>query len=827
MIAPHKIFPLLCSFCGLAALSFGAAEVKPQLDSQVAAFFEKNCIHCHGPKKSKGDLRLDQLTADFSQRENFDRWHEIASRIESGEMPPKKESRPDAAQAKAVVRLITTRLDQAAAKRRATEGRVVIRRLNRVEYENTVRDLFGVDANLKDLLPLDSSAEGFDNIGDALHISSFSMDRYLEAADTALNQAIANRPKPPAMQKRIRLTETQHLRSTGEKVFRIRDDGGVVMFSSSAWQKVLLSPFYPSERGRYRFRISASATQSAGKPVTFQVWSGSAGMGGPRGHLVGYFDAPADKPKLIEFVDRMEPKTSISILPYGLAGARDITKVGAAAWTEPGLVIDWVEVEGPLNETWPPESHRRLFGDLKQVSSPIYNQRDRVEVVSESPQADAKSILLKFARRAFRRPVTETDIKPILALVEARLAEKYSFEKAVRVGLMAIMASPEFLFLNEGRKGDTPVASASVSATNGDKSVAAPKLDDLALASRLSYFLWSSMPDEELLTLAEQRKLSQPATLRAQVERLLNSPKSAAFTENFTGQWLGLRDIDFTMPGHLLYPDFDDMLKVSMVRETELFFAEVLKRDLSLANFIASDFTMLNGRLAKHYGIPGVDGWEFRRVSLPPGSHRGGLLTMASVLKVTANGTTTSPVTRGAWVLDRILGTPPPKPPEAVAQLEPDIRGATTVREQLAKHRQIETCASCHVKIDPPGFALESFDVIGGWRDYYRVRGSGKPVTLDGRKMSYRHGPKVNPADVLPDGRAFHDIDELKKLLLTDKDQIARALTAKLVTYATGGSPESADAPAIGDIAQKIKTKNYGFRSLIHEITQSKLFQEK
>ncbi|MBI3878718.1 MAG: DUF1592 domain-containing protein [Verrucomicrobia bacterium] len=789
----------------MAARSLGAAEAAPKVDSQVAAFFEKNCLRCHGPEKSKGDLRLDQLTTDFSLRENFERWHEIASRIESGEMPPKKEPRPDAAQAQSVVRRITARLDEAAAKRRATEGRVVLRRLNRVEYENTVRDLLGVDAQLKELLPLDTAASGFDNIGDALHISSFSMDRYLEAADAALNQAIANRPKPPAMQKHIRLTETQHLRSTGEKVFRIRDDGGVVMFSSSAWQKILLSPFYPSERGRYRFRISASAVQSAGKPVTFQVWSGSAGMGGPKGHLVGYFDAPADKAKVIEFVDHMEPKTSISVLPYGLAGAREISKVGAEAWTEPGLAIDWVEVEGPLNETWPPESHRRLFGDLKQASSPIYNQRDRMEVVSESPQADAKNILLKFARRAFRRPVTEADIKPILSLVEARLAEKYSFEKAMRVGLTAIMASPDFLFLRE------PPG----------------KLDDFALASRLSYFLWSTMPDEELLTLAEHRKLSQPATLRAQVERLLNSSKATAFTENFTGQWLGLRDIDFTMPSHLFYPDFDDMLKVSMVRETELFFAEVLKNDLSLTNFIASDFTMLNGRLAKHYGIPGVDGWEFRRVSLPPASHRGGVLTMASVLKVTANGTTTSPVLRGAWVLDRILGTPPPKPPEAVAQLEPDTRGATTIREQLAKHRTIETCASCHVKIDPPGFALESFDVIGGWRDYYRVRGSGKSVTLNGQKMPYSHGPKVDPADVLPNGRAFHDIDELKRLLLADKDQIARALTAKLVTYATGGAPESADQPAIREVVGKVSGKNYGFRSLIHEITQSKLFQEK
>jgi hypothetical protein len=335
------------------------------------------------------------------------------------------------------------------------------------------------------------------------------------------------------------------------------------------------------------------------------------------------------------------------------------------------------------------------------------------------------------------------------------------------------------------------------------------------------------MPDDELLTLAEQGKLAQPDTLRRQVERMLNHPKAAAFTENFVGQWLGLRDIDFTEPSHILYPEFDDMLKVSIVRETELFFSELVKHDLSLTNFVASDFTMLNGRLAKHYGIPGVDGWEFRKVSLPPQSHRGGVLTMASVLKVTANGTITSPVIRGAWVMDRILGTPPPKPPADVPAVEPDIRGATTIREQLAKHRQIESCAACHAKIDPPGFALESFDVIGGWRENYRTSGHGAPVTVDGRRMPYHKGKQVDPADVLADGRKFKDIDELKHLLLADKDQLARALTEKLVTYATGAPPTAADKPEVETIVAKARQKNYGLRTLVHEIVQSALLRTK
>ena len=713
-------------------------------------------------------------------------------------------------------------LAQTTDKVEANQDRVVLRRLNRTEYQNTVRDLLGIDTDLKELLPLDSSAGGFDNVGEALHISSFLMDRYLEAADRALGVAIANLPQPPLVQKRYSLKDERLVKTTTEKVYLQRDDS-IVMFSSSAWNSITVGQFYPPDRGRYRIRISAFGHQSDGKPITFRVDAGPMLMG-TKNHLVSYFDAAADKPTVTEFIDHFEARNHIRISPYGLANAQTVTKVGADDYEGPGLGIDWVEVEGPLHDAWPPESHRRIFGDMAQDKAPIYNYSQRVEVVSKEPLVDADRILRNFARRAFRRPVTDADIQPLTKLVESKLAEKHSFEQAIRVGLAAILVSPEFLFLRE-EPG---------------------KLDAFALASRLSYFLWSTMPDEELLELAERSNpkrergrtddppslsrrvtLSDPETLHKQVERMLASPKAAAFTENFVGQWLGLRDIDFTEPSHILYPEFDDMLKVSMVRETEQFFAEVLKDDLSLTNFVASDFTMLNARLAKHYGIPGVDGFAFRKTLLPPDSHRGGMLTMASVLKVTANGTSTSPVMRGAWVLDRILGQPPSPPPENVAALEPDIRGATTIREQLSKHRQIESCASCHVDIDPPGFALENFDVIGGWRDHYRSSGSGDVVMVDGRRMPYHKGKKVDPSDILPDGRAFQNIDEFKQLLLADKDQLARALTSKLLTYATGAAPASTDDSQIEAIVAKVRERNYGFRSLIHEIVASELFRTK
>lgn len=704
----------------------------------------------------------------------------------------------------AAATLMCRTLDPAA----ADEGRVVARRLNRLEYQNTVCDLLGVKIDLQEMLPPDSSADGFDNVGESLHTSSFLMEKYLEAASIALDRAIANRPQPPLIRKRYSLKETHQVKFTTENVFRKSDaEDRVVMLSSSPWQAATLSPFYPPDPGNYRFRISAAGVQSSGKPVTYRVDAGLMLMTG-RQHLVSYFDVPADESAVVEFMDYLDARNTIRILPYGLASAQAVDKVGADAYDGAGLAIDWIEVDGPLNDVWPPASHRLVFGDLPQKSAPVYNQSDRVEVVSEDPAADAHRLLLQFCRRAFRRPVTDGDVAPFLSIVQTKLNEGRSFEQAMRVGLTAVMVSPQFLFLPE-KPGS---------------------LDDFAVASRLSYFLWRTMPDEELLMQAEKSQLKRPETLHAQVERMLHDPRSKEFVSDFVGQWLNLRDINFTMPGHLLYPEFDDMLKESMVRETELFFTEVLTHDMSVTNFVASDFLMLNGRLARHYGIPDVDGWEFRRVSLPADSHRGGLLTMASVLKVTANGTYTSPVMRGVWVLERILGTPPSPPPESVAGLVPDTRGATTIREQLVKHRQDEACASCHIEIDPPGFALESFDVIGGWRDRYRLAGwarDAQEVVLNGKKMPYYNGAKVDPSGVLADGRKFQNIDEFKTLLLADKDQLARALAHKLVTFSTGAAPSPVDQPQIEMIVGECRTKGYGLRSLIHAVVGSELFLNK
>ncbi len=783
------------------AASPAAAHNDQDFADTVRPFLVRHCFECHGIDEPKGDLRLDQLSRDFTDSASREQWRTALKRVAAGEMPPESQPRPTEDEVRTFSDWVSARASAAEAADRAAQGRAVLRRLNRIEYENTVCDLLGVKIELQEVLPVDTSSHGFDNVGEALHVSSFLMERYLEAADTALDVAIANAPQPELVSKRYRCEDERHVKVTTESVFRRLDDA-LVCFSSSAWQAITLGQFYPPDRGTYRFRISACGFQSAGKPVVFRVDAGPMLMG-TKNHLVDYFAVPADEPTVVEFVEQQEARSTIRLLPYGLASAQAVDKIGADAYTGPGLAIQWIEVEGPLHDAWPPESHRRLFGDLAQ--EPVPKRRERLEVVSDDPLPDAERILRGFARRAFRRTVTDDDVQPFVALVADKLAEDYSFEQAVRVGLKGMLVSPEFLFLRE-RPG---------------------RLDDFALASRLSYFLWSTMPDEELFALAEQGVLAESETLRRQVERMLAHPRAAAFTENFTGQWLGLRDIDFTAPDHRLYPEFDDMLKAAMVKEAHLFFNEVLKNDLGVTSFVASDFTLLNERLAEHYGIEGVEGPQFRKVTLPPDSHRGGVLTMAAVLKVTANGTTTSPVVRGAWVLDRIVGTPPPPPPDGVPAVDPDIRGATTIREQLAKHREIESCASCHAKIDPPGFALESFDVIGGWRENYRSVGNGEAVTVKGRRMPYHKGPPVDPGDVLADGRRFADIDGFRQLLLDDKDQLARNLTRKLLTYATGQPPGEADQAEVDAIVGRLRERNYGLRTLVPEIVQSEAFRNK
>lgn len=791
---------------GIFLLCFGAnlegqdeAAVSPALRPVLLTF----CQDCHGPSDQQGGFRVDELSTSLSDSGDFADWLAVYRKLEAGEMPPKGEPRPKPARMKEVLTALRSGLLAADRARQKREGRTVLRRLNRFEYENTIRDLLAIDVDLKELLPEDTSAHGFDNIGEALNVSSVLLERYLEAADNALDAAIVTGARPETRQGRYSYLDERRVKD--HKSYKKLDDA--LVFFSAGYSPTEINQFSTKAAGEHRVRVSAYAHQSDG-PVTFRVYGADdAGT-----FLAGYFDAVV-KPTVHEMTVRLGFRKTIRVVPYGTR----ITQWNQAASEKgPGLAVQWVEIEGPLIDLWPPESLSRVYGELpfEVVNAEEMKRNRRLkpvrEAVSTMPLSDAKTLLERFLSRAFRRPVSEKTLQSYLDLVETQLDAGLSFHNAIRFGLKAALCSPDFLYLQE------PAESGG-------------ELDDFQLASRLSYFLWSTLPDEELLNLARAGELRESAVLRKQTERLVNDPRCRALTENFLGQWLDLREIDFTTPDRVLYPEFDELLKISMVRETELFFEELLKKDLSVSNFIDSEFAILNGRLARHYGIENVKGQAFRSVPLKPESNRGGVLTQASVLKVTANGTNTSPVLRGVWLLEKLIGEPVPPPPANVPAVEPDIRGATSIRDQLAKHRANESCSTCHRRIDPAGFALENFDVIGGWRDNYRSVGEGQTVDtqIDGRRVRYKRGPEVDSGDVQSDGRRFGGIAEFKKLLLEDKDQIARAVTEKLVVYSTGSPIQFADTEEVNAIVKRASAKEHGLRTLIHEVVQSRLFRSK
>lgn len=772
-----------------AIMLLGDLCAAPSLPSQ--AFLDQHCVKCHAGEKAKGDFRIAELTLDFSVKKNRSLWEKVHQQITSGEMPPKTRPRPD----EKASRILTDWIVKQSADVRGKEGRVVLRRLNRVEYENTVRDLFSVNGSVKEMLPEDANAQGFDNVGAALNISPVLIERYLDAADAVINAALIPVHKLESKTERFDLYDSL---PTWFVAGVYKRDDGVVLFRSSGDSATDLRKFKAPSPGRYRFRISASAHNSA-TPLPMAIILGNFVVAGNITRHLGYFDAQPGVPKVIEFEERLVAKNdTIKITPIALPFVY-LKHETMAEYPGPGLKIHWVEVEGPLPETWPTESYRRVFADVDPKAGKL---------------ADAEKLLRTLLPKAFRRPVTEDEVKPFVALVSKAMDMGLPFEAALRTGYKAVLSSPKFLYLREP----------------------AGPLDDYALASRLSYFIWSTTPDEALINLANKGELHKPEVLHAQVERLLKDSKSKAFTENFTGQWLGLRDISATTPDKSLYPEYEEFLQWSSVRETHLFFNELLKENLGVRNFIDSDFAMLNGRLAKHYNIPDVYGVDFRKVALKPEYHRGGVITHASVLKVTANGTTTSPVVRGVWMLDRIMGKPVPPPPANVPAIEPDIRGAVTIREQLAKHRQTENCASCHTRIDPPGFALENYDVIGGWREKYRIVVSDRKFAVNNRfgplgkylaAYQYGLGLPVDSGDTLPDGRPFKTVEDFKKLILADPEQIARSITEKLMVYSTGHTVGFNDQKAINAILADAKKSDYGLRTLVHSIVASELFLTK
>ncbi len=650
--------------------------------------------------------------------------------------------------------------------------------------------------------------------------------------------------------------------------YRLLDYPHTVGFFSGPYERTFSTSlqFSPVHAGKYRIRASAwgfwwdrGAVSKPHRNESFMlsVWLPSDGprfIHSPLRRL-GMFDVPTLESRVHEYTGWFDVNEELLFemgtpTGYEKNNGRWVSHFtgSCAVHSGPGIALDWFEVEGPIFEQWPPRSHTAIFGDLPirplaNVNGMIAPKREPVRqrsrtnaarpktselgedekepplesVFSEHPQSDATRLLAQFLPRAFRRAVPADEVQGFVQIVTQEMGRHACFEDAMKQAYKTALCSPDFLFI-----GDASLA---------DKNATRTRLSDRALAERLALWFWNSVPDAELLALANEDRLHLPGNLKKQTDRLLADARSERFITDFTDQWLDLRKIDASQPDARIYPEAREHLKHSMLAETRAYFRELITRDLSTTYVVKSDFAMLNQSLADHYGVPGVIGCDIRRVSLPADNPRGPFLTQAAVLKVTANGTTTSPVTRGVWINERILGNHIPPPPAGVPTIEPDTRGAKTIREQLEKHRSAPACAGCHAKIDPPGFALESFDVIGGSRDRYRSLTNGNAQVAfqfaSGYNPKVRLNKPVDASGQLPTGEPFKDFAGFQSLLSGNREALAENMVRQLLIYSTGSVPHYSDRREIVRILAETKASGHGLRSLIYAIVHSELFLTK
>jgi hypothetical protein len=807
----------------------------------VADYFKQYCYRCHGETTQKGDRRLDQFLSNLTADDDAALLLEEAlDAINRGDMPPKKKgvTQPPTEKTRRVIEWITGYLHEA--ENASAPASTVMRRLNRFEYLNTMRDLLGLRTDGRDPtgdFPPDAIEDGFDNIGEALTLSDYQLQRYVEVAEYFLDNAtFFDVPQP----------EQRSWHYTG------KDFNGIYAYERApvTWRLIVDDEYVeighgqPSERhpnyvtsfvkeggapadGWYNISIRAAAANRLDHgyehgaferyrkfPLKMALWVAPEARlleknAADQRRLVQVWDLPDEKTDVftrrvwlrkgaVPFVswangvsskgnirkvaEKHHPEviraTKTQLDSASLGNAKDVALVArllknkdnrilSEAYHGPRMRVWGMDIEGPVYDRWPPASHRMLFGSETDASS-----------------IDVDQVVQRFAARAFRRPVRTDDVKHYGEFIRRRIQDGETHADAIKSGLAAILTSPRFLYLDEGDEE------------------AEPRLNGHELASRLSYFLWSTMPDSELTAVASAGNLASGQALESQLDRMLTDDRADAFIEHFTDSWLRINILGSMPPDHKTFESYyDDRLECFFKDETRLFFADLLENNGSILNFLDSDYTFLNDALAAHYGVEGVTGEHFRRVALKLEHHRGGLLGQGSVLTLTANGIETSPVVRGVWVLENIFGTPPSPPPPDVEPLEPDTRGATTIREQLNRHRNVEACAECHRKIDPAGFALEFYDPVGGYRNRYPARRG--------------NGPLVDGSGQLPSGEAFQDERGLKKLLLDRKERFTEALTEKLLTYATGRSMTYRDHVDIRKIAAGCAERGYGLRDLV------------
>jgi hypothetical protein len=742
---------LLMSACG-----FLAAADTATFEKTVVPVLTKACSPCHNENLASGGMNISQFTQAASLTKSRDGWDIIVRKIRGGEMPPKGMPRP--AGMDAALSYLTDEFEKADRNVKPDPGRVTARRLNRSEYTNTIRDLLAVEFRAAQSFPTDDLGNGFDNIGDVLTISPTLMDRYLAAAGRIAARAVAADPLPKPLEiqfafkdKRIRRVDFSTIEAKG----RIEFDGEYTV----------------------RFGLQGERAPD-GKPVILAFW-----MDGKLMHSMPVETKPS---KLVYFDPYSEEQMRL-VLPEGDHTFRaafvddDFVKglsVKDAYDRKKNKFIDSITFVGPYAPKTPPPSRAKIF-----ICDP------------NSGAVCVEKIVSNLAHHAWRRPVTKAETSSLLKFVSMAKANGQSTEQGIQLALQAMLVSPHFLFRIE--HDPKPLDAAAVH-----------PISDLELASRLSYFLWSSMPDDELLALAEAGKLHNPATLDAQVKRLLDDPRSSALADNFAGQWLELRNLDVVKPDPQKFPDWSPELRDAMKQETRLFFDSILRENRPLSEFLDARYTFLNERLAKHYGIEGVKGPEFRKVELTT-PERGGILSHGSVLTVSSYPTRTSVVIRGQYILNNILASPMPPPPVVPPPLDEAAVGATaSLRKQMEQHRADATCSSCHNKMDPLGFGLENYDGIGKWR------------TMDGKFP-------VDSSGTLPNGNSFATPGEMRAVLKTQLPQFSRCIVQKMLTYSLGRGLGSYDRRTVDEIDRKLAANGYGFQSLIYEVVRSLPFQSR
>ena len=747
-------------------VALAAKPVDTTFDTKIKPFLATYCNGCHNSTKQAGSVTLDAYINENHAKKDRMTWESIVNVVASGEMPPKKKPQPSKDEKEAFLGWVENTMIKVDCTSPKDPGRVTLRRLNRAEYNNTIRDLCGVDFSPADDFPSDDVGYGFDNIGDVLSMQPVLLEKYLTAAEKVLDTAIVSLDgvrssnqsfRPQTILVTPRTAKLREKSPKGNEIVRI-----VLAEEGSAF----LEKFNFPADGEFILRVKA--------------WGEPSGDEAPK--IAIRLDGKEAKSFTVDATEKTKAK-SYEVKLKVSSGERRV----AVAFTNPAadkksrvFHLDAIEIEGPIGGGSKP---------LPDSTKLILQTIPKAEADNKSA---AKAVLTKFATRAYRRPVTADEIQRLLKLYDIAEGQGDPFEKAIRLPLKAILVSPNFLFRVEADpKSPDEVRTIS----------------DHEFATRLSYFLWSTMPDDALIELADRSELRKPGVLEGQVKRMLKDPKSKALVDNFAGQWLMLRNIRTLSPDTGLFPTWDEPLRDAIIKETELYFDHIVREDRSVLEFLDSDYTFANERLAKHYSLPNVRGAEFQKVKLTD-NKRGGVITQASILLVTSNPTRTSPVKRGKWILDNILGTPPPPPAPDIPELPPvgELKG--TLRQQMESHRSNPACATCHTKMDPLGFGLENFDAIGRWRE------------LDNKQ-------KIDPSGVLPGGAKFSGPSELRKILLGKSEAFRNCLSEKLLTYALGRGLEYQDKCAINDLSKKLTKGNDQFSQLVLAILETDAFQKR